>query len=69
MPCVSEVSAFVTPDTFFQYTVMHFRLHDVPATFQRSMHTVLGGVQYCEMYINDVVLYSSIWEEHMETLG
>lgn len=33
-PRASEISAFVTPDSFLQYTVMPFRLRNAPATFQ-----------------------------------
>ena len=33
----SEISAFATPDTFLQYTVMAFGLRNEPATFQRLM--------------------------------
>lgn len=31
----SEISAFVTPDAFMQYTVMAFGMRNAPATFQR----------------------------------
>ena len=46
----SEISAFVTPDHFLQYTVMPFGLRNAPATFQRLMNTVLCGVGDCEVY-------------------
>lgn len=29
----SEISAFVTPDNFLQYTVMAFGMYNAPATF------------------------------------
>lgn len=34
-PCASEISAFITPDQFMQYTVMPFGLRNTPATFHR----------------------------------
>lgn len=64
----SEISAFVTPDHFLQYTVMPFGLRNAPATFQRLMNTVLCGVRGCEVYLDDIVAYSSTWSEHMKTL-
>ncbi len=64
----SEISAFVTPDHFLQYTVMPFGLRNAPATFQRLMHKVLMGVENCEAYLDDVVAYLDTWEEHLETL-
>ncbi len=64
----SEVSAFVTPDDFLNYTVMAFRMRNAPATFQRLMQKVLSGVKSCEAYFDDVFVYSDSWEEHLTTL-
>ncbi len=64
----SEVSAFVTPDDFLNYTVMAFGMRNAPATFQRLMQKVLSGVKSCEAYLDDVVVYSDSWEEHLATL-
>lgn len=64
----SEISAFVTPDSFFQYTRMAFGLRNAPATFQRLMSTVLSDVPNCNIYLDDVVVYSSTWTEHISTL-
>ncbi|CAI5657377.1 unnamed protein product [Oreochromis niloticus] len=64
----AEISAFVTPDHFLQYTVMPFGLRNTPATFQRLMNIVLGSVRKCEVYLDDIVVYSDTWSEHIETL-
>lgn len=50
-PRTSDISAFVTPDHFLQYTVMAFGMRNVPATFQRTMHLVLGDVPHCNVYL------------------
>lgn len=42
-PRAREISAFVTPDAFLQYTVMPFVVRNAPATFQRLVNTVLVG--------------------------
>ncbi|KAF7657930.1 hypothetical protein LDENG_00020310, partial [Lucifuga dentata] len=68
-PRASEMSAFVTPDAFLQYTVMPFGLRNAPATFQRLMSKVLAGVKNCEAYLDDVVAYSLTWEEHVALLA
>ncbi|KAK2895729.1 hypothetical protein Q8A73_015217 [Channa argus] len=68
-PRASEISAFVTPDHFLQYTVMPFGLRNAPATFQRLMNTVLSGVNTCEVYLDDIVAYSATWSEHLKTLS
>lgn len=65
----SEISAFVTPDHFLQYTVMAFGMRNAPATFQRLMSTVLSGVANCNVYLDDVVIYSSNWSGHVDTLA
>lgn len=64
----SNISAFVTPDTFAQYTVMAFGLRNDPATFQRLVNVVLAGVPKCNAYLDDLVVYSSNWVEHVSLL-
>lgn len=67
-PRASEISAFVTPDSFLQYSVMAFGMRNAPATFQRLMNRVLSEVNNVEVYLDDVVIYSNTWEEHLEKL-
>lgn len=67
-PRASEISAFVTPDHFMQYQVLAFGMRNAPATFQRLMQKVLAGVINCEVYIDDVVVYSNSWGEHVKAL-
>ncbi len=64
----SEISAFVTPDNFLQYSVMAFGMRNAPSTFQRLMNRVLSGVSDCEVYLDDVVVYSNSWEDHLAKL-
>ncbi len=64
----AEISAFVTPNNFFNYTVMAFGLRNAPATFQRLMNTILGDVANCKVYLDDIVVFSSDWREHVNTL-
>lgn len=68
-PRASDISAFVTPDNFMQYTVMAFGMRNAPATFQRMMHMVLGTVPNCNVYLDDVVVYSADWAGHLSTLA
>lgn len=63
-----ELSAFVTPDAFLQYTVMPFGVRNAPATFQRVMNRILYGMSGCEAYLDDVVLCSSSWSEHLNQI-
>ena len=60
-----RVSAFVTPDGLFNYCVMPFGMRNSPATFQRLINQVISGLVGCEAYIDDLVLYSESFEEHL----
>ena len=67
-PRAKEVTAFVTPTGFYQYKVMPFGLKNAPATFQRMIHDVLAGLEGCEGYIDDIVVFSDTWEQHMDRI-
>ena len=63
-----EVSAFVTPDGFFQYKVMPFGMKNILASFQCMINKIISGLQGCESYIDDVVVHANTWEEHLDRL-
>ena len=53
-----EMTAFQTRWGMFQYTVMPIGLCNAPATFQRTMNSILQEFhQFCEVYIDDIVIY------------
>ncbi|KAK7880009.1 hypothetical protein WMY93_033328 [Mugilogobius chulae] len=63
-------TAFQTPAGLFQFTVMPFGLHGAPATFQRLMDRVLQGCEHCSAaYLDDVVIFSETWEDHIQHLS
>lgn len=64
-----EISAFVTQDNFCHYKVMAFVMRNAPATFQLLVNKVLEGVVGCEAYLDDLVIYSSTWSQHLTQLG
>lgn len=47
---------------------MAFGMRNTPATFQRLMHLVLGDVSNCNVYLDDVVVYSDDWADHIASL-
>ncbi len=68
-PSCRPYTAFRTPTGLYQYTVMPFGLYGAPATFQRLMDGILVGCdQYAAAYLDDVVIYSQTWQEHLDHL-
>ncbi len=67
-PRASDISAFVTPNIFLQYSVMAFGMRNAPATFQRLINIVLAGVPQCNAYLDDLVVYSTDWSGHVSLL-
>ena len=63
-----EVSAFVCSAGLFEYNVMPFGMKNAPATFQRMMEKVLSGLSHSYAYIDDVVIRSDTWEEHVDNI-
>ena len=63
-----RVSAFVTPSGLYQYRVMPFGMKNAPATFQRLINSLTSDLEGCEGYIDDVVVYSDTWKQHVQRL-
>ena len=64
-----EKTAFVTSDGLYEFRVMPFGLCNTPATFQRVMQKVLASLgDFCSVYIDDILVFSSSVEEHLEHL-
>ena len=60
-----EISAFVTPDGLYQYKVLPFGMKNSPPTFQRLINSVISGLEGCYAYIDDVILCSDSWDQHL----
>jgi len=65
-----EKTAFITPDGLFQFKVMPFGLCNAPATFERLIDTLLRGLKWhtCLCYLDDIVVFSKTFKEHVERL-
>ncbi|KAL0173009.1 hypothetical protein M9458_033320, partial [Cirrhinus mrigala] len=62
-------TAFSTPTGHWQYCRLPFGLHGAPATFQRMMDILLRPHQaYAAAYLDDVVIHSEAWGEHLDRL-
>ena len=59
-------TAFATPYGLYQFTVMPFGLQEAPTTFQRMMDQVIQGLEtFTAAYLDDLVVYSETFEEHL----
>ena len=62
----SDISktAVTTPFGLFEFQRMPFGLRNAAQTFQRFMDQVLRGLDFCYVYIDDVLIASNTPEEH-----
>lgn len=61
-----EISAFVTQQGLYQYRVMAFGMKNSSATFQRMINDLISDLDNCDAYIDDLVVYSDTWSDHLE---
>ena len=47
---------------------MPFGMKNAPATFQRLINSLTSDLDGCEGYIDDVVVYSDTWKQHVQRL-
>ena len=62
------ITAFPTDLGLMQFKVMPFGLQCAPAAFSRLMRKVLKDVPGVKNYIDDIVIHSSTWNAHLQSL-
>ncbi|KAL1252623.1 hypothetical protein QQF64_017316 [Cirrhinus molitorella] len=73
---VSEFDGYPMPQVdelldrgHWQYRTLPFGLHGAPANFQRLMDILLRPHQaYAGTYLDDIVIHSEAWEDHLDRL-
>ncbi|GFS90620.1 retrovirus-related Pol polyprotein from transposon 17.6 [Trichonephila clavipes] len=62
-----EKTAFITPEGVYEFKVMQFGLCNAPATFERMMDNLLRHFKWtmCLCYLDDIVLFSETFEDHL----
>ena len=70
-PGSQQYTAFTVGNLgFYKFTRMSFRLCNALATFQHLMQNTLGelNLTYCVIYLDDVIVFACMEEEHLECL-
>ena len=69
-PASRDKTAFISHAGLYRFRVMPFGLTNAPATFQRLMDLVLGGLKWsCALvYLDDIIVYSSSFTDHLNHL-
>ena len=63
-------TAFITPDGLYEWNVLPQGLKNSPPTFQRIMLDILSTCrQFSLVYIDDIVIFSRTFEEHVNHLN
>ncbi len=64
-----DLTSFICPMGKFKFCRMPFGLKNAPAIFQSVLEEVLKPVSdVCSNYIDDVIVYSDSWSEHLTDL-
>ena len=63
-----EMSTFVCRYGTYKFEVMPFGLMNAPSTFQRMMDTIVRGLPFVCVYLDEVVVFSKSLEEHLRHL-
>lgn len=61
-------TAITTPFGLFEFTRMTFGLRNAAQTFQRFIHSILGEFDFCFTYIDDILVASKTFDEHVRHL-
>lgn len=61
-----EKTAFSVDRGHYEFLRMPFGLKNEPSTFQRLMDVVLRGISTVMTYLDDVIIYSTSLQEHID---
>jgi len=65
-----DKTTFVCHEGAYRYIRLPFGLSNAPATFQRAIDMILGGLKWkhCLVYLDDIIVFSQTPGEHVEHL-
>ena len=60
------LTSFVTSDGQYEFLVLPFGVTNGPAFFSRVMNSVLQGLEFVEIYLDDILVHSKTLNEHFD---
>ena len=63
-----KYTAFQTPLWFFQFTVLPFGLVTAQASCSRLMRKLLQNLQNVDNLVDDIIIFTLTWEQHLKVL-
>ena len=63
-----EKTAFVTPDGSYDFLMMPFGLLNSQSSYNKMMRKMLFGLLNIDHYVDDCLVHTETWEEHLKTL-
>lgn len=61
-----QKTAFSTKEGLFEWTRCPFGLKTMPECFQRAMESVLQGLDFVQIFMDDILVHSPTFESHLE---
>lgn len=63
-----HMTAFTTPDGCYQFRRLPFGMRNSGATFNRMMRKMLKGTTNVEQYVDDILVHTKTWIEHIDRI-
>ena len=64
-----EICCFTTLGQTYLPLVLPFGLSNSPSSFQRLMNSILKDIPNVAVYLDDIIIFSDTWEEHLNQLN
>ena len=68
-PRAQQVYSFTTGFGLYSFKVLPFGCKNAPSCFQRLMNKVVSGIPKVSCYLDDIIVYSDTFDEHMDQLN
>ena len=63
-----EKTAFVTPDSTYNFLRMPFGMKNLGATLIHGMRKILAAMNNVDSYIDDLIIHTNDWKVHLQVL-